>query len=409
MEHTRWTDELEVVDGLLAKGKGVRGMFGSSEGLQEEAFEEWRTGSLDFIMEQLGEDSQLYMDFHRHTSKATLSTCNIGIGILTAVKRSLVESHDEEAGLSTLLTAATRLSREEAKDKEEKAQLPKEPGLRLEDILPEEPATPETKTPQQEPPAEEPAPAIIEEQGADKPPSKVIVKKGGQQPPEQPHLKLEDTPAEEAPATGPKTAEKKPTVKKPRPVAKKIPKEKPSGAADTSTVSHGVEKPPQEAISEKVSTQPPEHPVSETQKTSKKHRPVKNETRKAEPPSGMDIQEDILWQAQVQLSQGRKDAAAVLCGAVLEEILKCLCIKHNIPTREWDTIGDLSNKLLSQGVYDESTHSKFISWWYLREDAHAVNFDAYSKPDVADMINGVHDFLKKCFSTSTARAARLER
>ncbi|MEE9201166.1 MAG: hypothetical protein V3V45_06970, partial [Candidatus Brocadiales bacterium] len=396
MEHTRWTDELEVVDGLLAKGKGVRGMFGSSEGLQEEAFEEWRAGSLDFIMEQLGENSQLYMDFHRHTSKATLSTCNIGIGILTAVKRSLVESHDEKTGLSTLLTAATRLSREEAHEK--KAQFSKEPGLRLEDIVPEEPATPETKIPQQEPLAEEPV--IIEEQGADKPPSKVLVKKGEQKPPEQPRLKLEDTPAEEAPATGPETAEKEPTVEKLRPVAKKNPKEEPSGTADTSTVSHGVEKPPQEAIGEKVSAQPPEHPVSETQEISKKHRQVKDETRKAELPSGMDIQEDILWQAQVQLSQGRKDAAAVLCGAVLEEILKCLCVKHNIPTREWDTIGDLSNKLLSQGVYDESTHSKFISWWYLREDAHAVNFDAYSKPDVADMINGVHDFLKKCFSTS---------
>lgn len=103
-----------------------------------------------------------------------------------------------------------------------------------------------------------------------------------------------------------------------------------------------------------------------------------------------------MWQAEVQLSQGHKDAAAVLCGAVLEEALRGMCTKQDIPTKEWDTIGDLSNGLLNKGVYEESMHRKIVSWWYLREDAQSVNFDAYDKEDVAGMVRGVQDFLKSC-------------
>ena len=108
--------------------------------------------------------------------------------------------------------------------------------------------------------------------------------------------------------------------------------------------------------------------------------------------------ENLLWQAQVQLSQGHKEAAAVLCGGVSEVALRYLCTVHNIPVKEWDTMGDLNDKLLDNGVCGDSTHKKFVSWWYLREDALTANYDAYSKNDVASMLRGVEDFLKQHLS-----------
>lgn len=116
------------------------------------------------------------------------------------------------------------------------------------------------------------------------------------------------------------------------------------------------------------------------------------------PMNTVEALENLLWQAQVQLSQGHKDAAAVLCGGVSEVALRYLSTVHNIPVKEWDTMGDLNDKLLDNGVYGDSTHKKFVSWWYLREDALAANYDAYNKNDVASTLRGVEDFLKQHLS-----------
>ncbi len=323
MNDSEWNvEKLKLLDGLIGKGKGVRGMFGSAEGFHEEAFEEWKTSSLDFMLEELGEDNRFYRDFDTRVNKVSLSSCSVGIGVLTALRRSLVEPP---------------------------------PG--------EEAGPPPAEKPKKKPVAKKPKPDITEA-------------KESPQPPERLRLKLEEVPAEETHAAGTKPAQEKPLPEKPPTVDAKEKRKKKKKKE---------EKP-----------QPPEQSRPEAEETAKKE-PVKEEACETKLPTGLEIQENILWQAQVQLSQGRKDAAAVLCGAVLEVALRSLCTKDNIPVKEWDTIGDLNDKLLDKGVYDEAKHSEFVSWWHLREDAAAVNFDVYSKGDVAAMIKGVHDFLKDFF------------
>ena len=315
------THTLQRLDTLIAKGKGVRGMFGSAGGLHEEAFDEWKVSSLDFILEEFGEDSQYYKDFTARTAKPTLPSCNIGIGVLTAIKISLEESFLKEAEL---------------------------------------PAAAETES-LKKPDVKKPPAAIQEKEKVERP--------------EPPRLKFADIPTEE---TSTVTAEAKKTQEKPE-----------------------TGKPPALIVEEKMKLRPAKKLRQKVGKVPAKG-PVKEEPREAGDSSGIRILGNMLWQAQVQLSQEHKDAAAVLCGAVLEEALRWMCSKHEIPVKEWDTVGDLNDKLLSKRVYDESTHNKVVSWWYLREDAQSANY-IYEKNDVANMASGLHDFLKDHFPAFAAQ------
>ncbi len=90
------TDRINELNALIAKGKGVRGMFGSEGGLLEEAFEEWKTSSQDFLMERLGQDSPFYKDFVSRVTKASLSCCSIGIGVLITARKSLEDTGTAE-------------------------------------------------------------------------------------------------------------------------------------------------------------------------------------------------------------------------------------------------------------------------------------------------------------------------
>ncbi|MCB7128959.1 MAG: hypothetical protein J3T61_05415 [Candidatus Brocadiales bacterium] len=370
MNDSKWNAEkLKFLDGLIGRGKGVRGMFGSAEGFHEEAFEEWKTSSLDFMLEELGEDNRFYKDFDTRVNKASLSSCSVGIGVLTALRKSLVEPPPgEEARPSPAekppqKEPAAKKTKPGIAEAKETPQPPKRPRLKLEEEPAEETPATGTKPAQEKPAAKKPKPDIAEA-------------KETPQPPERPRLKLEEVPEEETPAAGTKPAQEKPLAEK------------------SPTVNAEEKKKKKKKKEERP--RPTEQSRPEAEETAKKE-PVKEEACETKLPTGLDIQENILWQAQVQLSQGRKDAAAVLCGAVLEVALRSLCTKDNIPVKEWDTIGDLNDKLLDKGVYDEAKHSEFVSWWHLREDAAAVNFDVYSKGDVAAMIKGVHDFLKDFF------------
>ena len=159
-----------------------------------------------------------------------------------------------------------------------------------------------------------------------------------------------------------------------------------------------------------IKLQPEEPPVTATEGATKEEgaaaatppekppAPFAPEPAEVPPMTAVETLENLLWQAHVQLSQGHKDAAAVLCGAVSEAALRRLCTMHNIPVKEWDTMGDLNDKLLDNGVYDDAVHKKFVSCWYLREDAQSVNFDAYNKNDVGSMLRAVEDLLKQHLS-----------
>ncbi|MEE9487116.1 MAG: hypothetical protein V3W00_00235 [Candidatus Brocadiales bacterium] len=82
------TDTNNELNALIAMGKGVRDMFGTAKGVSKEAFKEWRACSRQFLIEEFGQDNLFFQDFANKVNKATLVACNIGIGILLAVKRA---------------------------------------------------------------------------------------------------------------------------------------------------------------------------------------------------------------------------------------------------------------------------------------------------------------------------------
>ncbi|MGR3296108.1 MAG: hypothetical protein ACUZ8A_07780, partial [Candidatus Bathyanammoxibius sp.] len=339
-------DVPQRLSSLIAMGKGVRDMFGTAKGVSEEAFKEWRACSRQFLSEEFGQDDLFFQDFANKVNKATLVACNIGIGILLAVKRSLEESRVKRAGVPAMTTQATVLR------------------VTTEAEAPPAPATEEGKEP-----AKEAA------------------------PPEQP------------PVVAKKTSKRGRSVAATQKPGAKLKKKKPARRV--------TKKEKAETHEKEIKLQPEEPPVTATEAVSKEEGavattpPEKLQAPFAPEPappspevsmSTVEALENLLWQAQVQLSQGHKDAAAVLCGGVSEVALRYLCTVHNIPVKEWDTMGDLNDKLLDNGVHGDSTHKKFVSWWYLREDALTANYDAYNKNDVASTLRGVEDFLKQHLS-----------
>lgn len=101
----------------------------------------------------------------------------------------------------------------------------------------------------------------------------------------------------------------------------------------------------------------------------------------------------FLAEAESQLSQGRKDAAAVIAGAVLADALRKLCRRYRLPVEEGQTIGALSEKLAKRAVYLEPVQKKILSWTLLREEALSGRCIAYDDEDVKDMIDGLRYFV----------------
>ncbi|MCP4365862.1 MAG: hypothetical protein GY800_11275 [Planctomycetes bacterium] len=416
----------QKLDSLIAMGKGVRDKFGTASGVSKEAFEEWRACSHQFLSEEFGQDNLFFQDFASKVNEATLVACNIGIGILLAVKRSQEESRVKRAGAPVVTTQATEPqvtpeaeappapATEEEKEPVEEAAPPEQFHLVTEEAPERERAT-VTEPAKPEPEVEKPAPPEAKEERAETP--KEAVAPSAEEP--QP---LPPVPIVERPPTPPAEEEKEPVEEaalpeQPPVVAKKTSKRGRSVAATQKPGAKLKKKKPARPVTKEEKAETPKGPEQfhlVTEEAPERERATVIEPAKPEPevekpaaPSPevpgvsmntVEVLENLWWQAQVQLSQGHKDAAAVLCGGVCEVVLRYLCAVHNIPVKEWDTIGDLNDKLLDNGVYDDSTHKKFVSWWYLREDALAANYDAYNKNDVASMLRGVEGVLKQHLS-----------
>ncbi len=85
-------------------------------------------------------------------------------------------------------------------------------------------------------------------------------------------------------------------------------------------------------------------------------------------------------------------AAAMLCGAVLENTLKRLCDAKGIP-RNRDGIDTLNTKLHAAGVYNAFTRDSVTAWRRPRNDADHGDFDQVHANDVRSMLDGVRKFV----------------
>ncbi len=103
----------------------------------------------------------------------------------------------------------------------------------------------------------------------------------------------------------------------------------------------------------------------------------------------------LLEQAQHLLSNGYKDAAAVLAGAVLESSLRKLCDKRGVAYTPKETMEPLNVKLVKDGAYQRLTQKMITTWGDLRNNAAHGDFDKYTEAEVRQMHQWVSGFVEQ--------------
>ena len=91
---------------------------------------------------------------------------------------------------------------------------------------------------------------------------------------------------------------------------------------------------------------------------------------------------DMLVQAEVLLDYDYKDAAAVICRAVLENGLRKLCESHKIEIEKKETIDPLNTKLYKKNVYSSLVHKEITAKANIGNSAAHGKFNKYKKEDV---------------------------
>ncbi len=95
------------------------------------------------------------------------------------------------------------------------------------------------------------------------------------------------------------------------------------------------------------------------------------------------------------LSNGYKDAAAVLAGTVLESTLRKMCDKRGLSYSSNDTMQPLNVKLAKDGAYGSMTQKMITTWGDLRNSAAHGHFDKYTDADVQQILRWVSGFIEQ--------------
>ena len=115
-----------------------------------------------------------------------------------------------------------------------------------------------------------------------------------------------------------------------------------------------------------------------------------------------EIFSDFLEMAEYLLEKGFKDAAAVMIGSVLEEHLRQLCHKKEIPVEiiKNDKFSPkkadlLNSELAASELYNKLDQKSITTWLDLRNKAAHGIYDQYTKEQVELMLQGVINFIAR--------------
>ncbi len=115
-----------------------------------------------------------------------------------------------------------------------------------------------------------------------------------------------------------------------------------------------------------------------------------------------EIFADFLEMAEYLLSEGYKDASAVIVGSVLEEHLRQLCQANSIDTellsggKKTPKKADAMNADLAKaGVYGKLEQKSVTAWLDLRNQAAHGKYSAYNTDQVRMMCQGVLEFANR--------------
>ena len=105
---------------------------------------------------------------------------------------------------------------------------------------------------------------------------------------------------------------------------------------------------------------------------------------------------DFLEMAEHLLTEGYKDAAAVLLGAVLEDSLRKVAVRHGVTivgaNEKPLTIDPLNVAVCKSGAYGPLVQKQVTTWAHLRNDAAHGNFAKYDADYVRQMLLFVQKF-----------------
>jgi hypothetical protein len=112
---------------------------------------------------------------------------------------------------------------------------------------------------------------------------------------------------------------------------------------------------------------------------------------------------DFLEMGDYLLSEGYKDAAAVIAGGTLEAHLRQLCSKHGIDTEITTARGvqpkkadQMNSDLTKKHVITKLDQKNVTAWLDLRNKAAHGKYEEYTSEQVTLLIAGIRDFLTRC-------------
>ncbi|MDD4082190.1 MAG: hypothetical protein PHD05_02265 [Sphaerochaetaceae bacterium] len=114
-----------------------------------------------------------------------------------------------------------------------------------------------------------------------------------------------------------------------------------------------------------------------------------------------EIFTDFLEMSEYLLSEGYKDASAVIAGSTLEEHLRKICIKNNILLTYQNNKGDsifkkadsLNSELGNLSIYTKSIQKQITAWLDIRNNAAHGKYSEYTSEQVKLMIEGINNFI----------------
>ena len=106
-----------------------------------------------------------------------------------------------------------------------------------------------------------------------------------------------------------------------------------------------------------------------------------------------EVFSDFLEMARHLIDRKYKDAAASLCGAVLEQSLRRIADNRGVRVRKGDNLSALNQKLADVQVYTRITQRQLAAWTEIRNKAVHGQFDQYSQLDVENMHKDISLFL----------------
>lgn len=112
-----------------------------------------------------------------------------------------------------------------------------------------------------------------------------------------------------------------------------------------------------------------------------------------------EVFSDYLSMATHLLSEGYKDAAAIIAGVTLESHLRQLSIMNNLPVYKDEKNSflkaDMLNNNLAKTVYGKFDQKQVTAWLELRNNSAHGHYELYTIEDVKRFIEWLDDFISR--------------